>query len=276
MLIAEAENREKFLLKISFIRMVFSFLALGSLLTNFEYSGWQTMSAAELTVHLLLVFSAIVLGTMSTVGYRTNVTVIAFAWAMVISNLYVFVILQTKYFMHAQMFFAFALMVLNTDDCGRYFTISAVNTKRTENAINTKQYFRAYLIGIYIMSVFGKITMGYLSGVALESQLITYTLGSFPLPITIDPWVYMAMSFGGLVGEILIPIGLLWRRSRFVTVVLAYVFHMILLFFLHPRWFSFGMPVGLLVFIDDSYFAKWIGVQNLLSQFQRDEGRSVQ
>lgn len=242
--------------------MVFCFLALGSLLTNFEFSGWQTMSAAELVVHFALLWTAIALGTLAAVGYRSNITVLAFAWAMVASNMFVFVFVEAKYLMHAQIFFAFALMVLNYDDCGRYFSLTNDNvTNKPLTSERGKHLFMAYLIGIYIMSVIGKWSPGYLTGVALESQIITYTLGSLPLPIEFDPWVYVTMSMIGMVVEILIPIGLIWRKTRFVTVIFAYVFHMFLLFFLHPKWFSFGMPLGLLVFIDDARFARWIGIR---------------
>lgn len=106
-----------------------------------------------------------------------------------------------------------------------------------------------------------KVDRDFLSGFGLETQMIHTSWGSLPLPFIIPPWIYPALSFGALLIELILPVFLFWARTATWAVLVAIVFHAIMLALLHPIWMSFAMPVGLIAFLDDRVFEKWAGVR---------------
>lgn len=245
--------------KLSLIRMFYGMFIVGSLLNNIGYSAWQSVGLTEAMMYLSVFAVSVCAAIAVFLGYCTWVAIPVLAVSIFASHLMSRFLLEIHFFMHAQIFLTLGLLILNASSTERYFSISSPKDG-FQNSETALKLFKWFLIAVYWGSALAKLNGEYLSGFALETQLIRYSYGSLPLPFTIPAWAFSAMAISAFLAELILPFFLLWSRTATAAVFAALIFHMIMLGLLHPEWLSFAMPAGLVAFLDDKTIERWFGI----------------
>jgi hypothetical protein len=249
-------------LKLAIVRISFSILGLGSLLGNWQFTSWQSQSLVGALLYFTLYWLTVTMGLCCVFGIKTRRTLPAFTWLLVGLQLVGPFWFLKNHFMHAQVFVAFGLMIINISTCDYFlaFSRAPLTPQNLPEARVAVTWFQFYILCFYVLAALAKCQPEFLSGVSLEANLLNYSFGSLPLPFEPSAWMYKVLALGSIAMELLIPLFLWWPKTRAQTVPVVMIFHLILLFCLHPPWLSFAPPFAMVMFIENRRFAAWLGL----------------
>jgi vitamin K-dependent gamma-carboxylase len=161
--------------------------------------------------------------------YRVN-TVLLF-----LSCAYFFLLEEARFVNHTYLLCLFSFLLIFVP-ANRALSVDAwLNPKIRSHTTPawTLWLLRAQIGVVYFFSGLAKISPDWLHGEPMRSRL--FQRGDFPIFSRLfqNEWAVYAISYGGLLLDLLIVPLLLWRRTRVPVFCLAVLFHLI-----NARWFN--------------------------------------
>ena len=232
---------------------------------HFKYYGFDWVkSLGEYTYLLFLIcgLSAFFVA----IGYKYRLAIITFF----ISFTYIELIEKTTYLNHYYFISILSFLMLFLP-ANAYFSLDNYTSKISYKSI-PKWSIDAIklLLGIvYFYAGLAKINSDWL----LKAQPLKIWLRSkYDLPfigetIMQQDWFHYAMSWSGMLYDLLIPFFLLYKRTRFVAFIMVIFFHVFTRVLFPIGMFPFVMIVSALIFFDASFHHKIIHKIKLLLGF---------
>ena len=251
-------------LKLSLLRFGLSLWATFSLLDTGRYTGWQAQPAFSALLFLGGFALTIILGCLSTIGYRCRWTSPIFAALILLLHLWVNFGFDAGHFLiHAQVFCALGLLMINRGRHDTYLSWgrpTAGSSDPTEDS-RALTYFQIYIGSVYLFSGFAKLTSAYLSGHVLQAYFMARSLGSLPLPFPIPDEAFRLMSLSSIALEVTLPFFLWYRITRPWALVFGTIFHLGAHFFLQATFFTGAILFSYAAFVSDQALLRWIAVE---------------
>lgn len=223
---------------------------------HFKYYGFEWVkSLGEYTY--LLFFICGLSALFVAIGYKYRLAIITFF----ISFTYIELIEKTTYLNHYYFISILSFLMLFLP-ANAYFSLDNYTSKISYKSI-PKWSIDAIklLLGIvYFYAGLAKINSDWL----LKAQPLKIWLRSkYDLPfigetIMQQDWFHYAMSWSGMLYDLLIPFFLLYKRTRFVAFIMVIFFHVFTRVLFPIGMFPFVMIVSALIFFDASFHHKII------------------
>ncbi|SFJ11507.1 HTTM domain-containing protein [Olleya namhaensis] len=232
---------------------------------HFKYYGFEWVNTLGNYTYLLFLICG-VSALFVAVGYKYRWAIITFF----ISFTYIELMDKTTYLNHYYFISILSFLMIFLP-ANKYFSVDTYRSKVSYNTIPkwTIDGIKLLLGIVYFYAGLAKINSDWL----LKAQPLKIWLRSkYDLPLigeTImqQDWFHYAMSWSGMLYDLLIPFFLLYKRTRFVAFIMVIFFHVFTRILFPIGMFPFVMIVSALIFFDAPFHHKIINKFKSLTGF---------
>ena len=223
---------------------------------HFKYYGFEWVKTLGDYTYILFFICGIA-ALLVAIGYKYKYAIIAFF----LSFTYIELIEKTTYLNHYYFIsiLSFLMIFLPAE---RYFSIDAYKQKKQYATVPnwTIDSIKLLLSIVYVYAGLAKLNSDWL----LKAMPLKIWLPSkYDLPLIGETlmqqnWFHYAMSWSGMLYDLLIPFFLLYRKTRVVAFVFVVIFHVFTRVLFPIGMFPFVMIVSALIFFDSGFHQKII------------------